>query len=131
MPATLASSAWYTLPSLLDGRTVDVLRQRLADDAGVHHLILDAGRVRQMDPVGALRLWDVCTEFARQTGATVELHHLPSALAARLRHHPLLRLLGHDDSLVTDPLDSPRTAPVGRPDSIPPLHVRDNTVWGP
>jgi hypothetical protein len=108
MPAALASPAWYTLPPLLDSRVVDVLRERLATDAGAAHLILDAGRVRQMDPVGALRLWDVCTEFARQTGVRVELLHLSDALAARLRHHPLLGLRGPDDALFADPLDGPR-----------------------
>ena len=107
MPAALASPSWYTLPSLLDGRVVDVLRERLASDAGAAHLILDAGRVRQMDPVGALQLWDVCIEFAHQTGARVQLLHLPSPLVARLRHHPLLGLLGPDDSLFADPHDIP------------------------
>ena len=107
MATALPSPAWYTLPSLLDGRVVDVLRERLANDAGAAHLILDAGRVRQMDPVGALRLWDVCTEFARQTGSRVELLHLPRHLAVRLRHHPLGALLGPDDSLFADPHEIP------------------------
>ena len=107
MSATLIPPAWYTLPTLLDGRIVDVLRQRLVSDTRAPRLILDAGRVRRMDPVGALRLWAVCAEFTRETGARVELLHLSPALAARLRHHPLLGLLGDDDLLFSDPLEHP------------------------
>jgi hypothetical protein len=106
MTMPLASPAWYTLPSLLDSRVVEVLRERLAEEIGVTRLILDAAKVRRLDPVGALRLWHLCTEFASDSGATVELRHLPAALAARLRRHPLLGLVGHDDSLFVDPLEA-------------------------
>jgi hypothetical protein len=107
MTITLTSPAWYTLPTHLDSQVVDVLRKRLAEETGVTRLILDAGKVRQLDPVGALRLWHVCRQFASDSGATVELHHLPGALAGRLRRHPLLGLVGHDDSLFVDPLEGP------------------------
>ena len=108
MTTALDAPAWYTLPTLLDSRVVESLRHHLREDATTSRLVIDAGRLRRMDPVGAIRLWQVLVEYSHRSGATVELLHLTPDLALRLRRHPLLAFVGSDDALFADPLEGPR-----------------------
>jgi hypothetical protein len=93
------------LPQRLDSAAVSQLRGDLALHPWARAILLDAARVTGIDPVGALRLWDFCSEHQAR-GLRVELLHLSPELALQLRVHPLLEFASSEDQLFRDPFAS-------------------------
>lgn len=93
------------LPAYLDSAAVSAIRGHLALHPAARSVLLEAGSVARFDPVGVLRLWDLCRDQLRR-GIRVELIHLHPALAHRLRAHPLLEFTSEGDRLFEDPFAS-------------------------
>lgn len=92
----------FDLPDRLDSAAVSVLRGHVALHPSTGTIVLEAGRVTRLDPVGILKVWDFCRDQTAK-GVRVEIRHLHPAMIHRLRAHPVLHFLGSDDRLFQDP----------------------------
>jgi len=92
------------LPDYLDSAAVSAIRGHAALHPAAGAIILEAGRVARVDPVGVLRLWNFCRERASR-GHDIQLVHLHPALRFRLRNHPLNHFVSEGEQLFSDPFD--------------------------
>lgn len=85
------------LPPLLDGFAVNQLPPPSAHRPGATAILLDASAVRDVDPVGAARLWLWCRKRLAGGSGDIRLVGLDPVLSQRLRNHPLAALQREDE----------------------------------